>query len=553
MKFEDFLMERSEKENKKLELQEEVDNLQAELDEEKEVNRVLRRALQGPMLSQRLVSSLLPPQVQALLAELAMVEEEILWLERKIDELKMKLYQEKKETKEWKMRQLQQLRQQDQLTCDPGNDDDLKQRTRSQNYEVFRKGTIKSRRKGSMGSALDILSLSPQNALVCSPCIHCYNLKIFKIYRLSLWFWVFQAGEFHEGSKKHTWRIQNHCPVSKENIYEKPNALSEELVKCLIGIFLELNQPSQDKEGSAIVPKLSFSCMASKGYIAKPSFNFKSPLFPLNQNTSNIDPYGILPELEGIIRDVGPYKNFIQITRRSLDVSRFSECLEAIGKLRVLMHKLSNIDVTFLTYKQKLAFWINIYNACIMHAFLEHGLPSTQEKLLALMNKAALNVGGIVLNALAIEHFILRHPCESKYGPMDEKEMLLRHAYGLGYPEPNVTFALCRGSWSSPALRIYTADEVVDELGRARVEYLEASVGVTDKRKILVPKLLQWHMRDFADDMESLLEWIYSQLPSSASLKRLIMECLNKETKSLMTKMVEVQHYESEFRYLLPL
>ncbi|WRX11565.1 protein of unknown function DUF547 - like 4 [Theobroma cacao] len=177
--------------------------------------------------------------------------------------------------------------------------------------------------------------------------------------------------------------------------------------------------------------------------------------------------------------------------------------------------------------------------------------------------QAALNVGGIVLNALAIEHFVLRHPCESKYviadshitykGPMDEKEMLLRHAYGLGYPEPNVTFALCRGSWSSPALRIYTADEVVNELGRARVEYLEASVGVTNKRKILVPRLLQWHMRDFADDMESLLEWIYSQLPRSASLKRLIMECLNKETKSLMTRMVEVQHYESEFRYLLPL
>ncbi|XVE99576.1 hypothetical protein REPUB_Repub03eG0211300 [Reevesia pubescens] len=524
MKFEDFLMERSE-ENRKLELQEEVDNLQAELDEEKEVTRVLGRTLEGPVLSQSqpLLSSLLPPQVQALLTELAMVEEEILCLERKIDELKMKLYQEKNHTKERKMQQ-QKLQQQNQLLCGPGNDDDLKQRTRSQNYEVFRKGKIKSHRRASMDSAFDILSLSS------SECID----------------------EFHERSKKHTWRIQNQCPINKEIKYEKPNALSEELVKCLIGIFLELNQVSQDREGSAVVPKLSFSCMASKGYMAKNSFNFKSPLFPFNQSTSNIDPYGILLELDGILRDVGPYKNFIQITRQTLDVSRFSECLAAIGKLRVLMHKLSNVDLTFLTYKQKLAFWINIYNACIMHAFLAHGLPSTQEKLLALMNKAALNVGGIVLNALAIEHFILRHPC-SKYGPMDEKEMLLRHAYGMGYPEPNVTFSLCRGSWSSPALRIYTADEVVNELGRARVEYLEASVGVTNKRKILVPKLLQWHMRDFADDMESLLEWIYSQLPHSASLKRLIMECLNKETKSLMTKMVEVQHYESEFRYLLPL
>ncbi|BAT81219.1 hypothetical protein VIGAN_03089500 [Vigna angularis var. angularis] len=34
---------------------------------------------------------------------------------------------------------------------------------------------------------------------------------------------------------------------------------------------------------------------------------------------------------------------------------------------RVLMHKLCDVDLSFLTYKQKLAFWINIYNACIMN------------------------------------------------------------------------------------------------------------------------------------------------------------------------------------------
>lgn len=39
-------------------------------------------------------------------------------------------------------------------------------------------------------------------------------------------------------------------------------------------------------------------------------------------------------------------------------------------------------------------------------------------------------------------------------GPVDEKEVLVRHAYGVGYPEPNVTFALCRGTWSSPAVSV---------------------------------------------------------------------------------------------------
>ncbi|PPS11324.1 hypothetical protein GOBAR_AA09315 [Gossypium barbadense] len=390
----------------------------------------------------------------------------------------MKLYQEKKLTQQWKIRQ-----QQNQLICKPprNDDDDLNQRTRSQNYDILRKRRIKSHRRASMGSASDILTLSSSQ---CS------------------------TGEVNQRSKKlQTWRIQKQCPI----INDKPNELSEEL-------------GSQDKEGSAIVAKLSFSCMASRGYSAKNSLiNFKSPIFGFNQNSSNIDPYGIIPEFDGLFRDIGDYKNFIQITRHSFDLTRFSDCLAPIGKLRILLHRLSNVDLTFLTYKQKLAFWINIYNACIMHVFLEHGLPSTQEKLLALMNK----------------------------GPMDEKEMLLRHAYGLGYPEPNVTFALCRGTWSSPALRIYTADEVVNELGKAKVDYLEASVGITSKKKVSLPKLLQWHMKDFADDMESLVEWVYSQLPRSGSLKTSIMDCLNKESKYQFAKMVEVQHYESEFRYLL--
>lgn len=102
-------------------------------------------------------------------------------------------------------------------------------------------------------------------------------------------------------------------------------------------------------------------------------------------------------------------------------------------------------------------------------------------------------------------------------------------------------------------LRVYTAEDVVSELEKAKVEFLEASVGVSCKRKIVVPKLLHCHMRDFADDVESLLEWIYSQLPRSGPLKLSIMECLNGDSKLPIAKMVEIQPYESDFRYLLPL
>ncbi|KAI9387626.1 hypothetical protein POPTR_010G202900v4 [Populus trichocarpa] len=527
MKFEDYLGQQSDEKQKRVDLEEEVEKLQAELDEEQAINKVLQCALHGSVSSHPCLATLIPPQVQSLLAELAMVEEEIVWLERKVDELKLNLYQEVKQNKEWKRQPQHQKKMKQQNQLPPIGlenrsvlEDDFNQLSRSQHYDEYRKEKMKFRRP-SVGSAAEMLSM------------------------------LSTSSTKNEKPRRHTGRIQNEHHIRKEICNENPNELSEELVKSLIGIFLELHQaPPQDTEELAIVPKLSLSCMNSKG--PKTLFNYKASIFPFNRNESNLDPYRIMPDLDNTVRDIGPYKNFIQIERNSLDVRRLPECLPMAGKLRVLIRRLCNVDLTFLTYKQKLAFWINIYNACIMHGFLEHGLPSSQENLLATMNKAAVNVGGIVLNALAIEHFILRHPCEPNHGHADEKEMLLRHAYGLGYPEPNVTFALCRGSWSSPALRIYTPEEVVNELGRAKVEYLEASVGVTCKRKIVVPKLLQWHMRDFADDMESLLEWIYSQLPRSGSLKRLMMECLNGESKFPLTKMVEVQPYESEFRYLLP-
>jgi hypothetical protein len=182
-------------------------------------------------------------------------------------------------------------------------------------------------------------------------------------------------------------------------------------------------------------------------------------------------------------------------------------------------------------------------------------------------------------------------------GMMTEGERDLQLSYGLGYPEPNVVFALCRGSRSSPPVRaidfakisvnppmstvleldltenevqvrVYTAEEVSSELEAAKVEYLERCVRVVPasgaRRKktkaaaaIVLPKILHWHMRCFADDVESLLEWVHSHLPRSTSaleLKRAIRDLLlHRDTTPAPEKMVEIEPYDAEFRYLLPL
>lgn len=563
MKFEDLLMQQGEdKETTKLQLQEQVERLEEELDGELQLKRVLQCTMQGPTGCCDSCSSLtpfLPFQVQMLLADLALVEEEIGWLERKVDELKSDVYHEKQKKKEWEVLQLKEFQpqmEQRQLRKLPSRRPSQIQHkesdalSTSQNYENRRYRNTGDRR-ASLGSSKELQGATFMGKYRKPPDFPFALSRASAVNGDITMKPSSSSAEETKGGSGNPRCSNNRLDTETEML--NPNKLSVDLIKCLIGIFLKLNQTTFKSKGSTNLSKQTLTCMNSKGLVSKAAFSCRTPVFPFNDNASHLDPYEILPEPDANIRDIGPYKNFIQITKSTLDTSRFSECLPAMRRLRLLMQKLSKVEINHFSHKQKLAFWINIYNASIMNAFLQHGLPSTQEKLLVLTNEAAINVGGFIFKASTIEQCLLRHPAEAKHELTDEQEIILRHACGLDYPEPNVIFALCRGSWSSPALRFYMPDEVMNELEKAKVEYLEASVGITSRKKISVPKIMHRHMKDFADDIESLLEWIYSQLPNTSSLKRLMMECLNGEAQSPSQKPIEIQPYVFEFRYLIPI
>ncbi|KAJ0614600.1 hypothetical protein HanIR_Chr02g0064251 [Helianthus annuus] len=157
------------------------------------------------------------------------------------------------------------------------------------------------------------------------------------------------------------------------------------------------------------------------------------------------DPYNICFEYEK--RDVGPYKNLYAVEVTSINKNE--------PRILLLLGKLASVNLTSLSHQEKLAFWINIYNSCMMNAFLEHGIPESPEMVVQLMQKATINVGGHYLNAISIEHFILRLPFHSKYTfakGVKNDEITARSVFGLELSEPLVTFALSCGSWSSPAV-----------------------------------------------------------------------------------------------------
>ncbi|KAJ8567238.1 hypothetical protein K7X08_019446 [Anisodus acutangulus] len=311
------------------------------------------------------------------------------------------------------------------------------------------------------------------------------------------------------------------------------NKISEEILKCLSSILIRLST----SKGKIANPE-SFRSLGSKVFIES------------NGERELQDPYCICSELRQ--QDIGEYRYILNIDANSVNLNRKMNASFLIHRLKILFGKLSYVKLKGLTHQQKLAFWINTYNSCVMNAFIEHGIPETAEQVVSLMQKATINVGGHLLNAIMIEHFILRLPYHLKYTcskSTKDNELKVRSVFGLEWSEPLVTFALSCGSWSSPAVRVYTASQVETQLETAKRDYLQAAVGISATNKLIIPKLLDWYLLDFAKDLDALLDWVCLQLPDE--LRNETMKCLERRGREPLSQLVQVMPYNFSFRYLI--
>ncbi|KAI3748229.1 hypothetical protein L6452_11178 [Arctium lappa] len=568
---------------KKQELEREVTTLQKMLEHEEKVGELLKHTYQHDHSALHIPNSL-PPKMKELLTELAMVENEITRLESQINHLQTDLDKEKEATREQYNPKQGQFRQipngslasattplmlpktrgyGDKLSFETKalhfiskaikgdyslRDFNLHEKSRTKNVSFF-----DQKENHENDEELGVRSRTPRKTGILKPPSPARDTRHV----------ITPKRERNpDTSSDPSQRSQPATNQSEEeNILKwSPNKLSENIMKCLIFIFTRLLRTSRTMELEKSGP-ISRSANFSMSFRAEPCLNSKSSLL-LQKESRQQDPYGIFNLEDSIPRDIGCYKNLVKFTSSSLDPKCISSSsyIPLLQKLRAYMNGLQKVDLMFLTSQQKLAFWINMYNACIMHGFLQYGVPSSPEKLLTLMNKATLKIGGNTVNAQAIEHVILRRQeasiIEKIYGKAerDDKEAVFRKLHGLESMDPNVTFALCCGTRSSPAVRVYTGDGVVNELERAKLEYLQASIAVTSGKKIGLPELLVRNMHDFAADLETMVEWLCQQLPTSGSLRKSMVDCFRGlHNNAKLSSIVEKLPYEFDFQYLLPM
>ncbi|KAK7386498.1 hypothetical protein VNO78_26771 [Psophocarpus tetragonolobus] len=337
-------------------------------------------------------------------------------------------------------------------------------------------------------------------------------------------------------------RISDHIP-------DTPNRLSEDMVKCISAIYCKLSDPSTTNPGlsspGSSLSSTSALSIGDQGDMWSPGF----------RNNSSFDVRLDNPfHVEGLKEFSGPYSTMVEVSWIYRENQKLDDTEQLLKNFRSLICQLEEVDPGKLKHEEKLAFWINIHNALVMHAFLAYEIPQNNLKRMFLLLKAAYNIGGHTVSADTIQNTILgcRLPRPGQWFRLFFSSRTKfragdgRQAYAIEHPQPLLHFALCSGNHSDPAVRVYTPKRVVQELEVAKEEYIRATFGVRKDQKILLPKLVESFSKDSGLCSAGTKEMIQLSLPES--LRKSVKKCdLAKSKKS-----IEWVPHNFTFRYLIP-
>ncbi|XP_074590478.1 uncharacterized protein LOC141846356 [Curcuma longa] len=374
--------------------------------------------------------------------------------------------------------------------------------------------------------------------------------------------------EVEEGNKLVACLQQPDAVKSKDsgrtNLSNMSNKLSEEMVKCMRNIFLCLSEPSDITSKASLseclpsqpspVGQLASSSDSSFTISSSRKFSTETRLTnEIVDRVDRFDPYGVNGGVNW--RNIGCYSFAMEVSWMSVGKTQLEYAAEALKGYRSLVEQLAMVNPANMNSNERLAFWINVYNALIMHAYLAYGVPKSDIKLFSLMQKASYIIGGQSISAAEIEFVILKMKSP---GHRPQLSLVLalhkfkiseeQSSYCIDSHEPMLLFALSCGWYSSPGIRVFKADNIRHELRNSMLDYIRASIGISEKGKLLVPKLLHSYTNGIVED-SLLVDWICHHLsPNQVAIVR---ESTSQRKQRLLgARSFSITPYDSRFRYL---
>ncbi|XP_042224719.1 uncharacterized protein LOC121868311 [Homarus americanus] len=178
-----------------------------------------------------------------------------------------------------------------------------------------------------------------------------------------------------------------------------------------------------------------------------------------------------------------------------------------------LSRELQRVAVEKLDQDGRKAFFINIYNALVIHATVENGPPSNWLSRLKFFDKTSYIVGGHIYSLNEMENGVLRANKRgvtqlfAPFGKSDPRRMI-----SLIQVDPRIHFALNCGAKSCPPIKTFSAENINEELRVATEAYLETDEGlqIDEARGVVqLSSLLRWYSSDFGNTTEDVLRWVH--------------------------------------------
>ncbi|KAI3871329.1 hypothetical protein MKW92_033032 [Papaver armeniacum] len=328
-------------------------------------------------------------------------------------------------------------------------------------------------------------------------------------------------------------------PADSQGYLLSPDKLSEDIVRCMISIYCELANNYSTSTPAAIPESTNIGFSSASSSLSSSMLSLSPPLSTsstklfsphhrrhFNQDYSwEIEEYASSTSSDYFQHGAeatsnlasGPYTSDTVVVSRAClelaDESKIGHVVPMMKKFRSMLKYLEDIiDPRKMRPEQKLAFWVNIHNALVMHAHLDYiiqhqnHLKSSGITSLLLLKDAAYNVGGHFTTTHDIKSSILGCSSSSPASHItttvttspswlqtfftptggiklkknnNKRNSSSRHIYSLDYPEPLVYFALSSGAYSDPAVRVYTSENVFAELNIAKQEFIQAATNIT--------------------------------------------------------------------------
>ena len=146
---------------------------------------------------------------------------------------------------------------------------------------------------------------------------------------------------------------------------------------------------------------------------------------------------------------------------------------------------------------ERLAFWINVYNALVLHGIVRLGVRASVRRVWNFFGRVSYRVGGFMLSLDDIEHGVLRDnrrrpwPPLRPFGAGDP-----RRALAVSPPDPRFHFAITCGAASCPPVGVYRAAALEAQLEAATRNFVNQEVALAGER-LACSRLFKWYRVDF--------------------------------------------------------